>query len=133
METGGLLTWSPNENQFAVIATDGNQILVKDSASGELVTNFFISGRPYVIHFSPDGKYIANLSDFWIEVWSLESGGNIVNIDFDTLNPDESHYGIASGLAWRPDSTKLAFVYDYKVGILDLATKEVTNNPSRET
>jgi WD40 repeat protein/serine/threonine protein kinase len=125
------LAFSPDGRRLAV-ATGGHgdiarvpkgantpprMVKVLELASGREV--FTINGIGGPLVFSPDGKSLASGSDFGIaSVWDAVSGQKIQTL--------EGHGSFVRGLAFSPDSSRLACATWSEARIWDLATgKEV--------
>jgi WD40 repeat protein len=92
------LTWSPDSSKIVLVGTyTASKLQVYDVASGQLLWakdiayNYFAT---YSVIWSPDGKRIANGSQFFDAIT-----GDLVEV-FNLAAPD----GVPVALAWSPDS-----------------------------
>lgn len=90
--------WRPDGNQMA-FGTDYGELLVWDSASGEILHTLPSGSSVLEVGWSPDGKLLASAGDR-LRLWDGELG--------QLLNEFDTHSGASFRLAWSPDGGLIA-------------------------
>ena len=102
-------SWSPTGGTFAT-ASDGG-VLIWDTASHKLVSELKGSSSPITIEWSPNGKYVATSSyEGAVYVWRPDTAALVARFE-GSCSP---------GLAWSPDSSRIAFGNRLQLNIWDL-------------
>jgi prepilin-type N-terminal cleavage/methylation domain-containing protein len=125
--------WSPDGTKL-IFLSDYDHLWMRDIVSNALTDLGPTRGGgwPEQLKFSPDGQYVAYITDYW--------DGDLVVTGVDGKHPDTGapghkvvHAGNTRGYAWSPDSKSLIFDVkissDYKseIGITDvLGARTVT-------
>lgn len=93
------VAWSPDSQRIAAFGAYPN-VQVWDVASGQVIQTLDAGGANEVA-WSPDGKYLACNAD-GVRVWDAESGKTVLQ------TKPENFIETSWGLAWSPDSKKIA-------------------------
>lgn len=119
------VSWHPSENWILAVNIERGNIELWDVITGELIREFEYGPYPILVEFNNDGSLIANLSGFFFEIISTQNRSEIYNVDFSTINPEDSHGDISSDLSWHPSEMEVAFAHEYDLGIYDAVTQEL--------
>ncbi len=77
-------------------------------------------GSTSSVSFSPDGKFLAEGSDYSVQIWRVLDNGRIVN--YRQLNLKSDQYPSVYSVAISPDGKKVAVALSTGFGVWDLST-----------